>query len=353
MKKILLSWKGFENNKIFTYNDSNNFNGPWKHLKNKLSEIDYDISTIDTSEIGDADFILFIDETSLGIPKKPKNNLRNLIKSIIKPSKSFNGKSIYDKAIDAGKRSSMAIMLWEPAVIDPDNYTQELYDRFDTVLTWNDDLVDDKKFFKFLHPHQEKNNNYTEVKFEDKKMLVNISMNKYSNHTNDLYRERRSSIEYFEKNSGDQFDLFGYGWNTPKNKCERYFPFLVKKYKNYRGTCEDKIDVLSKYKFSICYENIKNEKGWITEKIFDCFHAKNIPIYWGASNITDYIPENTFIDRRKFKDNQELLEFIESITKEQYDEYLRNISLFLNSDDYKKFSPENFAKNIINNLRLK
>lgn len=352
MKKILLSWKGFEKNIIFTQEDSNNFNGPWKYLKNKLEEINYDISTIDTSRIEDADFILFVDETSLGIPKKPKNNLKNLVKNIIKPSKTVNEKSIYQTAIDAGKRSSMAIMLWEPAVIDPDNYTQELYDKFDTVLTWNDDLVDNIKFFKFLHPYQEKNIKIENIEFQKKKMLVNISMNKYSNHKNDLYRERRSAIDFFEKNLEDEFDLFGYGWNMPVSNTEKYFPFLTKQYKSYRGTCDDKMSVLAKYKFSICYENIKNEKGWITEKIFDCFHAKVIPIYWGASNVSDYIPGDTFIDRRKFKDNQELLKFIKSITKEQYDDYLKNISLFLNSDDYKKFLPENFYNNIKNTLSL-
>ena len=41
--------------------------------------------------------------------------------------------------------------------------------------------------------------------------------------------------------------------------------------------------------------------GYITEKIFDSFAAWCVPVYWGASNVTDYIPEGCFIDRRKFR----------------------------------------------------
>ncbi len=46
---------------------------------------------------------------------------------------------------------------------------------------------------------------------------------------------------------------------------------------------------------------MKNKPGYITEKIWDSFKARSIPIYWGASNIEEYIPINTFIDFRKFE----------------------------------------------------
>jgi hypothetical protein len=59
---------------------------------------------------------------------------------------------------------------------------------------------------------------------------------------------------------------------------------------------------LEKYKFSICYENARDTPGYITEKIFDCFFAGCVPIYWGANNITDHIPKECFIDKRDFED---------------------------------------------------
>lgn len=42
-----------------------------------------------------------------------------------------------------------------------------------------------------------------------------------------------------------------------------------------------KIDFLANYKFNICPENI-NEKDYVTEKIFQAFQARTIPIYWGG-----------------------------------------------------------------------
>src|SRR5574343_325724 len=103
MKKILLSWKGFEKNKIFTYTDSNNSNGPWKHLKSKLNENNYDIETIDMVDISRSDFVFFVDETSLGIPKKSKNILKRFIKSFYNKK----AKSLYDKVLEAKGRSNM------------------------------------------------------------------------------------------------------------------------------------------------------------------------------------------------------------------------------------------------------
>ena len=39
---------------------------------------------------------------------------------------------------------------------------------------------------------------------------------------------------------------------------------------------------------------------------FDAFVAGNIPIYWGADDIEDYIPKNCFIDRRNFSNHEKL-----------------------------------------------
>jgi hypothetical protein len=73
------------------------------------------------------------------------------------------------------------------------------------------------------------------------------------------------------------------------------------------------LNVFNKYKFIICYENSYAD-GYITEKIFNCFFAKTIPIYKGSEKISDYINSNSYIDGRgnyvdeilKIKDNENL-----------------------------------------------
>jgi hypothetical protein len=56
----------------------------------------------------------------------------------------------------------------------------------------------------------------------------------------------------------------------------------------------DMIKFLNKYKFIICFENSKTP-GYITEKIFNVFHARSIPIYDGAPDIDTYVNSKAYI----------------------------------------------------------
>ena len=72
---------------------------------------------------------------------------------------------------------------------------------------------------------------------------------------------------------------------------QKQFDYLVDKPCLY-GT--DLIKAFSKYRFIICFEN-SNTPGYITEKIFNVFLAKSIPIYDGASDIGLFINPKAFI----------------------------------------------------------
>lgn len=70
----------------------------------------------------------------------------------------------------------------------------------------------------------------------------------------------------------------------------------------YNNYIEDKscyhspelLNVMNKYKFILCFENSYGN-GYITEKIFNCFFAKTIPIYKGSPIIENYINIDAFI----------------------------------------------------------
>lgn len=76
--------------------------------------------------------------------------------------------------------------------------------------------------------------------------------------------------------------------------------------------------MIQNYKFAICYENIKNQNGYITEKIFDCFFAGCVPIYWGAKNVTKHIPKECFIDMRDFSSFEEVYVLIKNMPEVTY-----------------------------------
>jgi hypothetical protein len=60
---------------------------------------------------------------------------------------------------------------------------------------------------------------------------------------------------------------------------------------------DDLVNVFNRYKFVICFENSYLD-GYITEKIFNCFFSKTIPIYKGSPIISNYISDKSFIDAR-------------------------------------------------------
>jgi hypothetical protein len=245
----------------------------------------------------------------------------------------------------------MALFLWEPPSVQPLNWVSDLHKLFSIIFTWNDEYVDGVKFVKMFWPQTRKFPDSPIIDFKDKKLLINISMNKSSTHPRELYSERLNSIRYFEKYQTDNFDLYGVGWDNPtigvgiKNNHSEKYP-------SYKGTLLNKWDVLPNYRFSLCYENIYDESGFITEKIFDCFRARCVPIYWGAQNITDYVDENTFINRRDFKSNKELEDYLVGMSEKKYNDIQEAIKEYLASDRFAKFLPPNFAHTIINTLKL-
>jgi alpha(1,3/1,4) fucosyltransferase len=226
-------------------------------------------------------------------------------------------------------KEKMVLFLWEPPTVEKEGYDPEVQKLFSKIYTWDDDLVDGKKFFKFYYPEL-REKQVQKVPFHEKKFCAMVATRLSSKHPKELYSERIKAIRFFEDKE-NLFDLYGRGWEK-------------KKYVNWKGTIPDKIEVIKNYKFSLCYENMKDVRGYITEKIFDCFAAQNVPIYWGASNVTDYIPANCFIDRRNFNSNVELFSYLQSINDEEYNEYLDNIARFQKSEEAKLFSIDYFIE---------
>lgn len=230
----------------------------------------------------------------------------------------------------------------ESALIIPFNYWKIFHFFFFRVYTWYEPLIDKKKYRKILLPKSSFGIDKKPKNFKDKNFLILINANKLplfpfkflSSFGRELYSERIKAIEYFEKAIPDKFFLYGKGWNKLKkyNLTEKIFGF--KKYSTYKGEIDDKLELLSNFKYSICFENLTNVNGYITEKIFDCFKTKCVPIYWGASNIKKYIPKNCFIDYRDFENYEELLKYLNSISEDVYNEYIENIQKLLKNQKF-------------------
>lgn len=310
---------GYENEKLFTCVERNNTklnrDNCVKHfydLRSFLQNNNHDLKTI-----------------NIGQSISPKSIV--ITSGLIKNNSSWLSKL-------KKQNSKIIAFIWEPITTEPNSYSKHNTVFYDKIYTMWDDQVDNKKFFKLFYPHPNLNMIENTIQFHNKKFLTLISSRKTAsgNKVGELYSERLKSINFFRNKKEIEFTFYGNGWI---------------KQKGFGGRVNSKKDVLKNYKFCICFENTKNMNGYITEKIFDCFEAGCVPIYYGAPNIIQYIPENCFIDFRKFKNYKELLKYLKSIDENKYNNYIQNIKNFLNSEKAYPFSIENYINTSIDAIK--
>jgi alpha(1,3/1,4) fucosyltransferase len=218
---------------------------------------------------------------------------------------------------------------WEPEVVSKlhsEYNLTKISEYFDYVLTWNDNLIDNKKFLKFYWPNSLSMVDVilNKINFDSRKLVTQISSNKNSTNAKELYTTRKTNNHLLSEIIPADFIFYGQGWESL--------------YKNYGGIVNNKFLTLGQFKFSLCFENMRGVNGYITEKIFDCFRAKTVPIYYGCKNISYYIPKNTFIDYRDFKSMNDLIYHIQKMDYFTWKQYINNAESFYHSTNAQKFS---------------
>lgn len=162
---------------------------------------------------------------------------------------------------------------------------------------------------------------------------------------NELISKRLEAIGFFGPKN--LLDIYGAGWNNldnlPKKWQKSLHPFFKKKHVRI---VSDKLKTISNYKFSICFENT-SYSGYITEKIIDCFVAGVIPIYLGAPDITKFVPNNSFVDARRFKTLNTLNTYLQNIKENEAQSIISSGRKFLKSPKGKLFSYESNAKFVL------
>ena len=227
-------------------------------------------------------------------------------------------------------KDKLLLFMWEPPVVLPQMYKKRAVRLFSKIYTWDDDLVDEVTYFKFYYPVLQPMLSDL-PSYEQKKFCTFVGTCLKSRRKGCLYEERKNAIRFFESKGEEGFEFYGRNWD----------PSL---YTSYRGPIADKIQTIKNYRFSICYENSSTYNGYVTEKIFDCFAAGSVPIYWGAPNIEKYVPKDCFIDRRDFANMEELYAFLKNMTEEEYEGYIQRIRAYLDSDNAQLFSRAQFEQ---------
>lgn len=338
---IPFSEEGLEDAFFLPYKDSEANVPPFPYLRNYLEEHGVAIHTIDRWNKGSAhrdDVLIVFDHPPVGMYRL-LYTLRRLA----------GKKSFYLKTERIGEFlrafRRRILFLWESPVNTP-----WMYGSFGSIAKLYDAVHSIPRVQgaeKFYYPQNF--SSYDAKRFERPRERFMMFMN--APHTakgyfkQELYRERVRALEFFGAR-GD-IDIYGKGWesfgsqNISRNAC---------------GKAGVKADVVSRYTFSLCFENAI-WPGYVTEKIFDAMLVGTIPVYLGAPDIERDVPPECFVDVRKFgvspgRVNYEKLgAFLHAMTPEEIQVCREAIRAYFGSPTFNKFTPRSFSEGILRAIR--
>lgn len=146
--------------------------------------------------------------------------------------------------------------------------------------------------------------------------------------------------------SQNKVDILGRGWNDLRNLPPKQADKLTGMHSAFKGPCDDKHDVLSRYKFTIAYENTAYP-GYVTEKIIDAIVASSVPVYLGAPDIVEQLPAETFIDARAFSSPEAVAAYLEQMTESEASAIIEAGHKFLRSTQGQRYTYEGFGEWIV------
>lgn len=79
-----------------------------------------------------------------------------------------------------------------------------------------------------------------------------------------------------------------------------------------RDRLEYKLMFLNQYRFNICFEN-GSYPGYVTEKLFNAFQVKTMPIYWGSATVNRDFNPKAFINASDHGDFNKLVDYIKHL----------------------------------------
>ena len=159
-----------------------------------------------------------------------------------------------------------------------------------------------------------------------------------------LHDHRLAAISYFGRRG--ELDLFGDGWRSLQNLPLRWQNELSATITRLNPSpSANKLATIADYKFALCFENVKFP-GYVTEKLIDCLVAGVVPIYLGAPDIRDFVPEDCYIDAQKFCSFEQLTDYLEGMSKENWQRVRDCGKSFLNGNLGNLYSYTGFAERI-------
>ncbi len=144
----------------------------------------------------------------------------------------------------------------------------------------------------------------------------------------------------------NEVEVFGRGWDDTENLPTHLAARLAAIRSVFRGPCENKHELLSRYKFVIAYENTAYP-GYVTEKVIDAMVAGSVPVYMGAPDVGDQLPAEAFIDARTFETPEAIAACMEQMPEVEAAAMIDAGRKFLQSPKGQRYTYEGFGEWIV------
>lgn len=240
-----------------------------------------------------------------------------------------------------------AFVIFEPPVVSPHLYARlpELSNVFEHVYVHNKSgdgyslrnvRVERLRKLYWPQPYAGVLPDYWANTSRERRICVVNGNHKPVSYVGELYSKRISVIAQLEGMGA--VDLYGIGWARWWGKNSLWLPYWKSRrrlMRVYKGPCKSKHETLSRYTFSLCFENMAMD-GYITEKLFDCLYAGAIPIYLGAKDIGEWIPQDVYIDFRKFRSVDKMWQFVRDMDDKEINAMRQTGRCFLESSFFKR-----------------
>ena len=210
---------------------------------------------------------------------------------------------------DNGKRYLFAT---EGYITAPKNYSYEYINKYDGFLTCNSKFkAQNPQYNIILTNGPIKTDDYYELEsfksYDDKiKGICGMLKMYHTGQPGDILSLRDEFMQHIKVEPNLIVHTYG---PTAWGKTHHYKGFL-----NYKHSHYEHLKKMNDYLFCWCPEPMYHELwswDWITERLFNCFKSKVIPIYIGCYNIEEHVPSDLYIDFRKFQGKyDELSEYL-------------------------------------------
>ena len=243
-------------------------------------------------------------------------------------------------------------------------FNRRNHEGCDAIFTYNDLLVDHRRYFPFPPRAYDRDRIRVGRAFEARRVGCLVGTNRPLRFRSGLFAMRKGwkfSLQDWVDYAFCPGELITYRTSVGR-QCARYEPGTFDIYgEGWDADAETKavcrgiptrstLDYIGEYRYYFAFENHASDCSLISERIWDALWGDAVPVYMGHTRIADFIPRDCFVDATQFENAADLLDWLRSSPKTEWDRYRSAGRDFTRSKAIEPYLPESFARQFLETL---